>query len=108
MSPCRKRAAESQVGFDPHLGHPGRTVNGTARATTKDKDFNAANGTLTIPASQLQGMITLQIKPDRKREPDETFTVELSNPVNATIDDGTATVTILNDDSAKLPPPAGF
>ncbi len=73
-----------------------RTVNGTA--TAGSKDYVAANGTLTIPANQLQGTITVQIKPDRKREPNETFTVQLSSPVNATISDGTATVTILNDD----------
>ena len=35
-------------------------------------------------------------------ETDETFTVELSSPVNATIARGVATVTILNDD---VPPP---
>src|SRR5207237_7757539 len=39
------------------------------------------------------------INGDQRFEPDETFTVNLSNPVNATISRGTGTGTILNDDA---------
>jgi len=72
-----------------------RTVDGTAKA--KD-DYTAASGTLTFQAGQTRRTISVPIKADRKREPNEAFTVQLSNPVGATIDDGVATVTILNDD----------
>jgi hypothetical protein len=71
------------------------TLNGTALATS---DYTAASGTLTIPPGETQGTISIDIKGDRKREPNETFSVQLSNAVGATIEDGVATVTILNDD----------
>jgi len=71
------------------------TANGTAQ---KKSDYTATSGTLTIPAGQTQGTISVSIKGDRKREKDETFSVQLSNATGATINDGVATVTILNDD----------
>lgn len=71
------------------------TANGTAQ---KKSDYTATSGTLTIPAGQTQGAISVAIKGDRKRERDETFFVQLSNAVGAEISDGVATVTILNDD----------
>ncbi|HMO16190.1 MAG TPA: Calx-beta domain-containing protein [Pirellulaceae bacterium] len=72
-----------------------RTVDGTAKAK---EDYNATSGTLTFLPGQTSRTISVAIKGDRKREPDETFFVELSNAVGAAIDDGSATVTILNDD----------
>ncbi len=71
------------------------TADGTAQ---KKSDYTATSGTLTIPPGQTQGMISIAIKADRKRERDETFSVQLSNAVGATIADGAATTTILNDD----------
>jgi hypothetical protein len=71
------------------------TVNGTARAPG---DFAAASGTLTIPAGQTRRNVSVTIKSDRITEPNETFTVRLSLPTNARIDDGTAVGTIVNDD----------
>jgi len=72
-----------------------RTVDGTAKA--KD-DYNATSGTLTFQPGQTSRTISLSIKGDRKREADEAFTVQLSNAVGAPIEDGSATVTIRNDD----------
>lgn len=72
-----------------------QTANGTALAKA---DYTATSGTLTIQPGHTQGTIFVSIKGDRKREPNETFSVRLSNPVGATIDDGVATATILNDD----------
>jgi hypothetical protein len=63
-----------------------------------NKDYYAATGTLTFWPGQTQGTISVSIKTDRKREPNDTFTVQLSNAVGATIDDGVATATIVNDD----------
>jgi uncharacterized repeat protein (TIGR01451 family) len=55
-------------------------------------------GTLVIPAGATSGTITVDIVGDSLFEPDETFFVNLSNPVGATLPDNQATGTILNDD----------
>jgi hypothetical protein len=70
-----------------------RTVDGTAKAK---EDYMATSGTLTFQPGETSRTISVSIKGDRKREPDETFSVQLSNAVGATI--GVATVTIMNDD----------
>jgi len=72
-----------------------RTVNGTAVAKA---DYTASSGTVTFLPGETAKTITISIKGDRKVEPDETFTVELFNAVGASIEDGVATATILNDD----------
>jgi len=72
-----------------------RTVAGTALAKS---DYTAASGTLTFPPGVWSQTITITIKTDRTREPDETFTVELLNAVGGTVGDAVATGTILNDD----------
>jgi large repetitive protein len=72
------------------------TANGSA--TTGNKDYNATSGTLTIPAGQLEGTVTVQVRGDRRNEANETFTVNLSNPTNATVLGAQGIGTILNDD----------
>lgn len=72
-----------------------RTVAGGALAKS---DYNAASGTLTFPPGVWSQTITITVKSDGKREPDETFTVELLNAVGASVNDAVATGTILNDD----------
>ena len=72
-----------------------RTVDGTALAKS---DYTATSGTLTFQPGETSRTISTSIKGDRKREANEIFSVQLSNAVGATIDDGVATVTILNDD----------
>jgi hypothetical protein len=74
-----------------------RTVNGTASAAS---DYEAASGTLVFrPQSAVSSQtITIAVTGDHKREPNETFTVELFNAVGGSIDDAVATGTILNDD----------
>jgi hypothetical protein len=46
--------------------------------------------------------VSVPIFSDAANEPDETFFVNLSSPVNATIDDGQAVGTIINDDPAPI------
>jgi hypothetical protein len=75
------------------------TQNGTATAGT---DYVAKSGTVSISAGSLTGKINIPIIGDKVPEPDETFTVKLSNPVNATLGNSTATGTILNDDGPLL------
>lgn len=71
------------------------TANGTALAGS---DYVATSGTLTFNAGVSTQTIAVSIKGDTTDEADETFTVSLSNPVNAAISQGQATGTILNDD----------
>ena len=46
-------------------------------------DYTATSGTLTIPAGQTSGTITVLVTGDRIVEPDEVFYFKLSNPTNA-------------------------
>jgi hypothetical protein len=72
------------------------TADGTA--TTADKDYVAASGTLTFKPGEVTKTITVKVVGDRKRESDETFLVNLSGAVGATLIDGQGLGTILNDD----------
>jgi len=78
-----------------------RTVDGTARSVGSKQtkaDYTAASGTLTFQPGETRKTITISIKSDRSIEADELFYVELSNAVGATIANGVATVTIVDDD----------
>ena len=68
-----------------------RTADGTARAGT---DYNAASGTLTFEPGDTTMSIPVHTLADDLDEPDETFTVRLSSPVNTTLQRETATGTI--------------
>ena len=71
------------------------TSDGTA---TADVDYTPANGTLTIPAGSTTATFTVGVLSDALDEANETVTLTLSNPTNATISDATATLTITDDD----------
>lgn len=71
------------------------TANGTAAAGA---DYEAASGTLTIPAGQTTGTITVLVKGDRQAEPNENFALNLSGATNATIADSQGVGTIVNDE----------
>jgi hypothetical protein len=72
------------------------TADGTAVAPG---DYAAVTGgTLTILAGETTGYITIDLEDDLVYEGDETFQVTLSNPSGATVTDGVATGTILEDD----------
>src|SRR5205823_11981411 len=73
------------------------TADGTA--TVADNDFTAASGTLTFAPGVTSKVVAVTINGDTKVEADETFVVNLTSPVNATLADSSATGTILNDDS---------
>ena len=73
-----------------------RTSDGTARAGS---DYDAVDTTLTFSAGTTQETIEVQTLADDDYEADETFTVRLSSPNGATIEDGTGDGTITNDDS---------
>jgi hypothetical protein len=72
------------------------TAPGTA---TAGSDYTTTSGTATIPANTLTTTINIPVVGDTTNEPNETFFVNLTNPVNATIADNQAQGTITNDDS---------
>ena len=76
------------------------TGGGTA---TPGVDYTPRSGTLTFAAGDLAKEIRVPVIGDTMHEPDQTFLVTLSNPVNATIADDTATVTIQDDDAPSAP-----
>ena len=75
------------------------TANGTAVAPG---DYTAKSGTVTIPAGSRTATITVSVAGDKLDEKNETFTVTLSNPVNATLGSKTGTGTIIDDDAAPV------
>lgn len=75
------------------------TVNGTALAGS---DYTATSGTVTIAPGTTSSTIAVAILGDTVVEPNETFQLVLSNPVNAVLADGTAVGTITNDDSSNV------
>lgn len=78
------------------------TSNGTATVT---EDYTSASGTLTFNPGETTKTIAIATIDDSVEEGDETFFVNLANPVNAVILDSQATVTITDND-APIPPPS--
>ncbi|MFT3807111.1 Calx-beta domain-containing protein [Arenimonas sp.] len=77
------------------------TAAGTATAPA---DFiNKSQTAQTIAAGQTSKTFTVSIKGDTVTEPDETFQVDVTNVVGATLGDGQAVGTITNDDGAVAP-----
>ena len=75
------------------------TRDGTA---TNGKDYVAASGTLVIYTDENQAVIPVEIIGDNMPEPDETFYLDVFNPVGGSFGEGvvklTAMRTIVNDD----------
>jgi Calx-beta domain/PA domain len=72
-------------------GPPGPTV------ATPDVDYVTSSGTVTFTPGQTSRTFTVAIKGDTEDESDETFLVNLSAPTNASIADGQAVGTIIDD-----------
>ena len=70
------------------------TQDGTAVAGS---DYTAASGTLQFDPGMTSHTIRVAVLNDTAVEPTETFTVELSDPVRATLADGTGVGTITDD-----------
>lgn len=71
------------------------TANGTA---IQPADYSRVSSSVTVPAGELTGTITVAVVGDTEVEPDETFLVNLASPRNVLIADAQAVGTILNDD----------
>jgi streptogramin lyase len=75
------------------------TADGTASA---GGDYVSQSGTVTFQPGQTSRYILLTAKDDLSAEPNETFSVQLSNATGgATISRGTGVVTITDDDSTR-------
>ncbi|HEX7314623.1 MAG TPA: Calx-beta domain-containing protein [Pyrinomonadaceae bacterium] len=76
------------------------TAPGTATQSTVSvtHDYQGAEFTATIPAGQTSVNVSVFVSRDNMHEADETFFLDLSEPVNATIADARAQCTIVNDD----------
>jgi probable HAF family extracellular repeat protein len=75
------------------------TANGTASAGA---DYIAASGTVTIPDGLSSATVTVSVIGDTATEPDETFQLNLSQAVGATISDGQGVGTIVDDEPLFL------
>ncbi len=73
------------------------TANGTA---TQPVDYGAPGGTLLFAPGETSKTITVPVNGDTTFEANETFFVNLSNAVDATIGDDQGLGTIVNDDAA--------
>jgi hypothetical protein len=71
------------------------TANDTA---TAGADYSAIAGDLTIPAGSTSVILSVPVFGDTRDEPNETFHVTLSAPVNATTAVATGTATIIDND----------
>ena len=75
------------------------TADGTA---TAGSDYTAVNRSATISAGSLSTVVSVSVSDDSDVEPDETFTLSISNPANASLGTPTsASATIRNDDTAS-------
>jgi hypothetical protein len=72
------------------------TADGTALVS--GGDYYAASGVVTFQPGDTTATIAVNVRGDRKREPDETFFVNLGNPIGAAFADDEGIGTILNDD----------
>lgn len=77
------------------------TVDGSA--TSQDQDYTPASGALVFGPGETTHTLVVSALGDLRPEEDETFTVRLSSPLNATLAKADGTVTIRNDDSHAMP-----
>ena len=78
------------------------TSDGTASAGS---DYTSVNTSATISAGSRSTSVNVSITDDSTDESDETFTVTISNPSNATLGTASATGTITDDDTTTVQPP---
>jgi len=71
----------------------------TAEGTATSADFTPSSGVLVFAPGQTSQVISVPIVNDALFEDDETFTVHLSDPNGARIEDGEGVGTIVSDDA---------
>ena len=89
-----------RAGFTSETSSVNYSTAGSGANAANAADFSGAtSGTITFAANDLEETITILVAGDTNVENDETFTVSLSDAVNAEIVTGSATGTIINDDT---------
>jgi predicted outer membrane repeat protein len=83
-------SSDTQVDYQTNIGSAGST------------DFDDQSGTLTIPAETLSKTVSIPIYSDLIDEIDEEFYLQLSNPINAYLEDASGTCTIMDDDAPPV------
>jgi hypothetical protein len=79
------------------------TADGAVKGATAGSDYSAASGTLSFAAGETSKTFTIDITDDSDNfELSEQIDVTLSNASNGTIEDDTATITIVENDVARL------
>ena len=73
------------------------TSEASPQSAVSGTDFTAASGTLTIEAGEETGTIEVAATEDDDEENDETFTLTISNPKNATLTTDTTATGTIND-----------
>ena len=86
------RASSSEVTLDY------QTANGTAMA---GEDYTTTSGTLTIAAGETSGNFSIPITDDSNNEALESFNVNFSNAVNATLGKTSTKISIEDNDAAS-------
>jgi Calx-beta domain-containing protein/hemolysin type calcium-binding protein len=76
------------------------TADGTA---TAGSDYESRSGIVTFAPGETSKQVTVPVTGDTAEEPDETFSVGLSNPAGLTIAKAQGAGTILDDDGAHEP-----
>lgn len=96
---------ETPAVFTVSLNQPASDPVSVPWATSTPKDLwdpeiKQESGTVTIPAGQTQGTLTVTVLREDQYWGDREFTVSLSAPTNASIADGVGAGTIINTDRA--------
>jgi Calx-beta domain len=95
--------AASSATFDVSLTNPSSSTVTVDYATADStalagEDYTATTGTISFAPGDTAATIPVPVTSDAIDEPTQTFDVTLTNPNNATIGDGSATASILDDD----------
>jgi len=70
----------------------------TSNVSAKSADYTSKIGTVSFAAGETTKSLSISVIGDTVREKNETFNVNLSNPIGCTISDSLGIGTILNDD----------
>jgi chitinase len=103
VNDVRRLETAGRIAFTVTLSEPSATpvtvtvatVDGTATAPS---DYRSKSTTVTIAPGDLTAKARIRQVDDAVPEPDESFSVSLSNPIGATIADGTGVATIRDND----------
>jgi serralysin len=87
-----------------NLTEPSPVATWTVTGLSAD-DVLTPSGPVFFESGSYSATILVKVRPDKIIEPNEAFTITLSNPINATVADnaGSATGMILDDDQAPTP-----